>query len=484
MTDAQEPPVTFARASRRIAGLALPLCLALFIDAATQFVIVALLGHMGSDALYLRSIYLPFAFLILAVQEGFGIATQVLFARLHGRGRPEWGPEALVRIVLVGLLTLTALAIAIGFSGPALAGLLQVPPEQLGNFRSFTWLMAGAAITTVPTTVTIAALRGWGRPAWSLVLSLAFTSVQTLGVWLVGMLLGGGVMVLPLFVLAAGLVGGLLTPVLLRRGGLVPQPRELAVALGGLVRRRVDHGSEPRRLVRSLLLGVGIPVGLSYVLLMFANLATLLVLTPFGANVQTAFGAAATTQTLVIVPAIGFASATAVVMNQQIGAARQKELPVAFRAASTMITGGYLVVGLLLFLLTPILVQMLAGGDAVRVELELYLGIVAPSLAGLGVVLFLVTLLEQLGAGILAVALNLLYYASSLGLGGFLAHASGRPETLYVVLALSNVLGMLVVFPITFIVVRRRAHRSDPGAATQPQHASPISTEPEAGATT
>ena len=484
MTNAQESPLTFAKASRRIAGLALPLCLALFIDAATQFVIAALLGHMGSDALYLRTIYLPFAFLILAVQEGFGIATQVLFARLRGRGRPDWCSEALARVVLVGLLALVGLAVAIGLLAPVLAGLLHVPSEKLGIFTSFTWLMAGAAITTVPAIVTIAALRGWGRPGWSLVLSLAFASVQALGVWLVGMFLGGGVLVLPLFVVAAGLVGGLMAPMLLRRGGLVPQPGEFAVALGGLVRRRIGNGLEPGRLVRSLLLRVGIPVGLSYALLMFANLATLLVLTPFGTNVQTAFGGAATTQTLVVMPAIGLASATAVVMNQQIGAARQKELPATFRAAAMMATGGYLTVGLLLFLLTPVLVQTLAGDDVVRGELEVYLTIVAPSLASLGIVLFLVTLLEQLGAGILAVVLNLLYYASSLGLGGLLSHASGQPETLYVVLALSNVLGMLVVFPVTFIVIRRRAHQASPGAATQSQPASPMSGEPEAGATT
>ncbi|MEK8227037.1 hypothetical protein NKG05_14625 [Oerskovia sp. M15] len=70
---------------RRIFGLALPICAAVIVGAAAQSVIAALLGHMGDDdALYVRSVFIPVAFLVLALQEGLDISTQVGFAHLRG----------------------------------------------------------------------------------------------------------------------------------------------------------------------------------------------------------------------------------------------------------------------------------------------------------------------------------------------------------------------------------------------------------------
>lgn len=71
--------------------------------------------------------------------------------------------------------------------------------------------------------------------------------------------------------------------------------------------------------------------------------------------------------------------------------------------------------------------------------------------------LYLVTLLEQLGYGRVAVTLNVLYHAVSLGAGGALARAGGGPTALYVTIAVANVVGLAVLLPVAVRLVRRRA---------------------------
>jgi len=508
--------------------LAAPICAALVVGALAQLVIAALLGHMGDDALYVRSLFIPVTFLVLAVQEGLDVSTQVGFARLHGsRARatedgvaeddgvtavPTSATTALLgRFVGGGAAVLGGVALLVVLAAPALADVLSVPAPLVAEFVAFARWTVVASVLSVPTAVAAAALRGWARTGASATVALLVAGLQVLVVWLVGLVGGFGALAVPVAITGSTLVGAAVAWALLVRAHLLPRPghvpgmrrllalrhhpapQRLAAAWrralralpagswttptppspsttppppppstapaaepttsdvppGGAVVERVD--------VRGLLLGVGLPVGLSYLLLTVTNLVMVWVLGPSGTDVVAGFGGAATVQTLVIVPAIGLAAAVSIVMNQQWGAGELGLLPRTLRAGTVVVAGVYVVVGALVLLTAPVVAGQLSADPDVAAQAALYLRVVGPSYAGVGLVLFLLTLLEQLGYGRVAVTLNVLYHAVSLGVGGILARAGGGPTALYTTIAVMNVVGLVVMVPVAVRLVRRRA---------------------------
>ncbi|KLN34135.1 hypothetical protein FB00_13775 [Cellulosimicrobium funkei] len=521
-----EPTVGVLR--RRVVRLAAPICAALVVGALAQLVIAALLGHMGDDALYVRSLFIPVTFLVLAVQEGLDVSTQVGFARLHGsRARatedgaaeddgatavPTSATTALLgRFVGGGAAVLGGVALLVVLAAPALADVLSVPAPLVAEFVAFARWTVVASVLSVPTAVAAAALRGWARTGASATVALLVAGLQVLVVWLVGLVGGFGALAVPVAITGSTLVGAAVAWALLVRAHLLPRPghvpglrrllalrhhpapQRLAAAWrralralpagswttptppspsttppppppstapaaepttsdvppGGAVVERVD--------VRGLLLGVGLPVGLSYLLLTVTNLVMVWVLGPSGTDVVAGFGGAATVQTLVIVPAIGLAAAVSIVMNQQWGAGELGLLPRTLRAGTVVVAGVYVVVGALVLLTAPVVAGQLSADPDVAAQAALYLRVVGPSYAGVGLVLFLLTLLEQLGYGRVAVTLNVLYHAVSLGVGGILARAGGGPTALYTTIAVMNVVGLVVMLPVAVRLVRRRA---------------------------
>lgn len=540
---AAEPTVGALR--RRVVRLAAPICAALVVGALAQLVIAALLGRMGDDALYVRSLFIPVTFLVLAVQEGLDVSTQVGFARLHGsraRGKgddtgdgagddvvaavPTSATTALLgRFVGGGAAVLGGVALLVVLAAPALAEVLSVPAPLVAEFVAFARWTVVASVLSVPTAVAAAALRGWARTGASATVALLVAGLQVLVVWLVGLVAGFGALAVPVAITGSTLVGAAVAWALLVRARLLPRPghvpglrrllalrhhpapQRLAAAWRRALRAlpagswttpappppssttpppvaapsapggaapsdplSVPPAAEPtasdgppedaaveRVDVRGLLLGVGLPVGLSYLLLTVTNLVMVWVLGPSGTDVVAGFGGAATVQTLVIVPAIGLAAAVSIVMNQQWGAGELGLLPRTLRAGTVVVAGVYVVVGALVLLTAPVVAGQLSADPDVAAQAALYLRVVGPSYAGVGLVLFLLTLLEQLGYGRVAVTLNVLYHAVSLGVGGVLARAGGGPTALYTTIAVTNVVGLVVMLPVAVRLVRRRA---------------------------
>lgn len=457
-TDASVPSVpSVTRLRRRVLRLAGPICAALVVGALAQLVVAALLGHMGDDALYVRALFIPVTFLVLAVQEGLDVSTQVGFARLRGARDggdvPTSATTALLgRFVGAGAAVLGAVALLVVLAAPALATVLAVPGPLVAEFVAFARWTVVASVLSVPTAVAAAALRGWGRTGASATVALLVAGLPVVVVWLAGLVGGFGVLAVPVAIAGSTLVGAGVAWVLLVRARLLPSPGRPTRGVarpGAADHRGVD--------VRALLLGVGLPVGLSYLLLTVTNLVMVWVLGPSGTAVVAGFGGAATVQTLVVVPAIGLAAAVSIVMNQQWGAGALGLLPRTFRAGTVVVAGTYVVVGGLVLAAAPLLAGQLSADPEVAAQAALYLRVVGPSYAGVGLVLYLVTLLEQLGYGRVAVTLNVLYHAVSLGVGGALARSGGGPTALYTTIAVTNVVGLAVLLPVAVRLVRRRA---------------------------
>ncbi|QJW35092.1 MATE family efflux transporter [Cellulosimicrobium protaetiae] len=561
-----DPGPTVGALRRRVVRLAAPICAALVVGALAQLVIAALLGHMGDDALYVRSLFIPVTFLVLAVQEGLDVSTQVGFARLHGsRARsagdgsggdagegaggdagddgatvPTSATTALLgRFVAAGAAVLGGVALLVVLVAPALADVLSVPEPLVAEFVAFARWTVVASVLSVPTAVAAAALRGWARTGASATVALLVAGLQVLVVWVVGLVGGFGVLAVPVAITGSTLVGAGVAWALLVRARLLPRPGHVPGLRRLLALRRhpapqrlaawwrralraLPAGSwttptaqppvpppppppppppssrpaadpvppppggaassvqapsasaapaagdvDERVDVRALLLGVGLPVGLSYLLLTVTNLVMVWVLGPSGTDVVAGYGGAATVQTLVIVPAIGLAAAVSIVMNQQWGAGGLSLLPRTLRAGTVVVAGVYVVVGVLVLLTAPLVAGRLSADPDVAAQAALYLRVVGPSYAGVGLVLYLLTLLEQLGYGRVAVTLNVLYHAVSLGVGGVLARTGGGPVALYTTIAVTNVVGLAVMLPVAVRLVRRRA-TAEPAEPVEP----------------
>jgi Na+-driven multidrug efflux pump len=437
-------PPTAARIARFTAPLVGGTVLAL----GTQFAVVALLGRLGGPALYVRSVYAPIAFLLLALTSGLSVSLQVAGARCTGRGHPEETAGRLGTVARIGLAAYLGIgALIVVLSGP-LASLMTVVPGDRSVFVRFLLSMVLVLPIGFLGELCGAVLRGTGRTGQGSLLTLVSFVLTVGGVALLGNLTGLGLTAVPVATAVSGLVELSLGLLVLRRAGL-------------LDRRRILRGHpEARALVRS----VGIPVGASYVLLFVLNLLLLRIVAPYGASSVAGFTLGYTLQSTVIVPAIGCGSAIAVLTNQYDAAGETEYARRALRTGTALVAGCYLAVTLVLLLAGRGVVAPLSTDPATVAEAGRFMVLVGPTFGCTGLILTLLTALEQTGRGAFSVALNLVYFAALVGIGGWVAHAERSSEGLYQVMAVSAVVGLLTGGPLSWWLLRRRAGAVPHGA--------------------
>jgi Na+-driven multidrug efflux pump len=272
--------------------------------------------------------------------------------------------------------------------------------------------------------------------------------IQTLGVFLLGGPGGLGVMAVPWSIVIASVLGLALTVALVRRAGLI-----------GIVTDRHADYSGGMRSGFAVLSSVGVPIGGTFVLLFLLNGAQLRLLGRFGDAVVAGFGIGYATQTMVIVPAIGLGTAVAIIINQSAGGSAAPLVRTTIRRGLVIGAGLYAVAGTVLWLGSGIIARFAGGSPAVAASAAQYLRLVGPSLAGVGVMLMFLTILEQVGAGFVALTFNAVYFGLSVALAGWAAAGSSDPAPFFRTLALVNVAALLAILPIVRYRVRRLAAR-------------------------
>ncbi|MEN3307784.1 MAG: hypothetical protein V7603_3986 [Micromonosporaceae bacterium] len=437
---------------RRIGGLALPIMFAALIGMLVQFAVVALLGRISDQALYMRSLYLPVAFLFVALAEAIDVCAQVSVAIARGRGDLR-APAALAgTLIRLGLAVVGVTALIVVVGAPLLAGLVRVSSADRDLFVSFLRWSALANIAAVAPTVLVAAIRGWGRAAAAAAVSVIMAVVQVGGVAVLGYGTGLGVYSVPYATLASAAAGLGLGVLAWRRSGL---PAEAW--------RR--WRAEAARVFGT----VGGPVAASYLVLFGANLGTLWVIGPFGPAVVSGYASAYTLQTVVLVPAIALGSAAAIVMNHLRGNGRSDRIPAAFRAAVAMSVAIYLPASAVLWWARDGLAGTATGSPQIAAHTSRYLLFVAPTIGLICLVLVATTVLEQLGRGFVALALNVGYFGFVIALGGALARRAHDPDPLYLTITLTNLVGAPVVLSTAYALLRRL---SSPAPLSGPSTAS------------
>ncbi|GAA3440129.1 MATE family efflux transporter [Kutzneria kofuensis] len=426
---------------RALIRLVVPMALAEVVGLLVLVGVTALLGRMGGDALYIRALYMPVASLFLALFIAFDISNQVTAAINRGRGRPQDVAPMAASFARAWLMLGTVLSMVLLYGAPTLAVALRVPPWAFGDFIEFVQWMALAELTYIGVVLCASSLRGFGHTRHAAVVTLLGAVIQFGGVALVG--LGGGVGVesVPLFIAVSSAVGLVLGLFLLRRTGLWQRGQRLPW--------------QPEVIVQ--LRRIGLPVATTQVILFGANFVLLRVLGEFDVSVVSAFSSSSSLQVLLLMPGIVLGSATAIVLNQQRGAGRLAWLPNTLRTGMELTFGVYVLIGVLVWALAGPLGSLMTSSAPVAGQTALYLGTIGLTYVLQGPVLTSLNVMEQLGAGLLAVSLNLFYYAVIVVASVLVVAASHDPMAFYRTVALANLAGIAVLFAVAFVV--RRASR-------------------------
>lgn len=395
-----------------------------------QVAVTAFLGHLGGDALYVRSVYVPFGFVSLAVSEGIAVAAQVWTSTSHRQGDMSRVGGVMVLMTVLsaggfGVLTLVALA----GSGP-LETLLAVPAASRGDVQSFlVTVLAANGLTMVPA-VARAVLRGLGRAGMAATLALVDTVLAVSAILAVHQFAGLGALSVPVGLTIGAVPMGIVAWLAARRSGVLPEWARPAAALAPLRR-------------------IALPVAGSFLVLSVASLGYLWLLRGAGVADVAGFGLGQTVQTFLIVPATAIGSAVAITVTLD------GDRTNAFRTVLRLALPAYAAIACAVFTLRGPLVDVLTSDRAVRQVAMDYLGIVGPSLLALGISLAVLTYLEQAGHAPAAFILNITFFAAVLAIGAALPDPR-HAHALVLLIAAANIAGCGCVLSVGRALLRKR----------------------------
>ncbi|MCM4081416.1 MATE family efflux transporter [Paractinoplanes hotanensis] len=402
-------------------------------------VVIALMARISTEAMYVRSLYVPLALLFAALQVGFDVSNQVAASVSRGAGRSQDVLPVAASMARIGLAVWGAVSVALMVAAPGLASLLSVPEASAGEFVAFTRWAALANLIFFPTVLLSSSLRGQGRPRSAAAVVLTGATVEVAGVAILGFGTDLGVFSLPIAIAAGGVAALTVGAVQVYRCGLW-QVR------GPMVWRSEAIGR---------LTSVGLPVAVSFIVMAVAGAGLLWALGPFGTDVVSGYSAAGALQNLLIVPASALGSATAIVLNQLRGAGRHGDGPAVLRAGLRLTAVVYAVLAAAIWLGREPLAELLADDPAVSAETVTFLAIVGLTYFCLGLNVMTLLLVEQVGGGLIALLLNVPYFGGMVVLGSIMARTQHDPSALYWTIAALNLCGVLIVPLITWRHVRR-----------------------------
>ncbi|MFF2080539.1 MATE family efflux transporter [Kitasatospora sp. NPDC058162] len=433
---------------RTIAGLAVPLLVAESLNFAVQLGIVAVLGRMGDDAVYLRSLYQPVSLVVLAVTVGFAVSHQVAAAISKGAGRPRDVMANAASLARFWLGLGAALYLLLAIAAPLLTGLLQVDAEQRDTFVSFLRWTSAASLPAVGAELCAAGLRGYGYVRHATLLVVGTAGVRIGLVAGLGLGTGVGIAAVPVAEATAGLTGLAMGLVLLRR-------TELWHPSAVLVWRR-EVLTDLRR--------IGVPIALSLLLISAYNLAVIRVLGDYGQDAVAGFTVVSTVQNVVLLPGTVLGTATAITINQQRGKGDWRRIRALMRGGIEVTVIAYAAIAVLVWLVHDPLARLIGGDAGVAAAAGRYLGAVALTYAVQGPVLTSLTVMEETGGGFRAIVLNAVYFGLIVAVSAASAHAAGSADGFYAAVAYGNLIGVSV----PLIAVRHiRRLSAEGGAARQ-----------------
>jgi len=417
--------------ARTILSVSLPLLLGSLINVCIQFSNTYFMGHASADALYFVSLYIPISFFLLAIVEGISVTNQVVVAKKTGQNTLIEMPAVTYSLAVTGIVTLLFLALGSYVLGERVVpALFAMPPELGGKFVIFLTAMLATSALTIPGLLLDSTLRGMGRTG------LAFLLLLGYGLFYIGTLyyltqsLGMDHMAIPYAIAISSLVFLIATMFAVR-----------AATRGHIPVLKLFFHPEAFIMLRY----VGIPVGLSHVLIFISTFFYTRILAPFGIDVVSGFGVAFRIQTFIILPALTFGEGISILMNQRMGAGRAKESLSIFQVGLGLCFALYAFVSLSISLSGSYFPSLITSNPVVVTQAVAYLSAVAPTYCWMGVLLTLLLILEQTDNAFRAFALNFFYFASVIVVGQYLTQRWNDPQYFYKTIAYGNLVGLLII---------------------------------------
>jgi Na+-driven multidrug efflux pump len=397
---------------------------------------LAFLGHLGGQALYIRAIYTPVSFLVLAVTEGIAVASQVSagIATRNGR-RDVLRPLPTYATVSCGLLLLIALAFTAGQR--VVFSVLSVGTADRHMVVAFVTSMCLASMIGLLPGMASTMLRGMGRPGTSSVLAAGSVALTIVAMVFLRATTNLGVLAVPAgTVVAAALIGAVTFAVM----------REDFRQISGLGVRRDD--------LRDLLT-FGLPVAGTFFLLSVVNSGYLRVLRNAGTVGISGFNLGQNAYSLFMVVSLAIGSGVAVAVNLRGGDDRRPVVQAGLTTTVRMALPAYAVIGGLIYLFRDPLAALLTSDKAVAAVGATYFMWIGPSFTLQGGTLALLAYLEQIGRASTALILNTIYFAVMFAVAFALPQPVSSTDLIRVI-AVSNVVG----FASCWMSARYLIHRS------------------------
>jgi len=301
--------ITEGNLLRGLLAVSLPILVSNLLQAVVEIVDLYFVGRLGPDAIAGVALATSLIFFLVTVLIGIATATAAFISRAYGaREYPEIRTVLFHALVLGAGFSLILMAIGAFFSTPIL--LLMGAEGAVAD--------AGAAFLST-------FLLGIGSLVllWLLIVSFQSTGdARTPMYVMVGVILVN-IVLNPVLIFglgaapALGVAGSALATVLARTMGLV--------ILAGIMFRRKGILSLPENLSFDLslvrrLFGVAVPSALQNGMRAFASLALMAIVTAYGAAAVSAFGIAYRVEYIMLMPGFAFATGTAVLVGQNLGA--------------------------------------------------------------------------------------------------------------------------------------------------------------------
>ncbi|RJL55508.1 MATE family efflux transporter [Pectobacterium carotovorum] len=431
-------PVLNQRPARRYQGLKLlntlwdttfTLWVTMLVSSMAVLINIGVISQNAPQTLYALGLFLPLNYVMMAIHEGLRIPALRYSSQHHSEARKVLG----TRLVLLFSAMVVLMALLVGcvwLFQSGIAGLFHIAAERQNDVMAFILPMLLAGIPIGCATLILSTLFGSGLNRFASLLGISGTALNLVATWLAATHWHQGLQSL----IWGALIG---SSYLTLSGGTLLYSRGIRLSLTGVRREAVQ--------VLNDIAFIGAPVAGSF-LLLFGFLFSFNYLVSFyGASEIAGFGIAFRIQSFVILPAIALGTAMAIHANNAIADQNFSRIRQILFAGVGLSAALYLVISVLVFLLQERLVMLFTRDETVIVPALRYLNCVAPSYLSLGVVLVLMTALEQTGQGLRILLINIVFYALEIGIAALLGLNHVDATRLYLVIAIMNWLSALYV---------------------------------------
>ncbi len=379
--------------------LATPVILSITLQTLYQLVNAFWLGRLGAVPVAVVSVTTPLTVLLLMIGNGLSIAGAILVAQFSGaRNRVMVNRVAGQTILMIVALSLVLSVVGIVVTRPVLHA-LGVSPDVLEGAASYLVISYGGLTASYAFVMCQSILQGAGEVRFPLIVVAASVLVNAILDPI--LIFGWGP------VSALGVAGAAWATVASQAAAAVVGFIPLFTGRYGILLRGADFRFD-RQLV-GLAAGIALPASIEQSTRTLGGLVLTAVAAEFGTRALASFGLGMRIIMLFFIPALGFATATATLVGQNLGAGAPQRARQAGRLGGWL-TFGVLTVGGLLFMpIANTVARLLVPTDETVVRLAAgFVCVVAPAFGVIGAQQVLAGAFRGAGQTLQAMALSLL----------------------------------------------------------------------------